>query len=65
MATQYDRTAFETLLGEVHLRRARQQLARALLGIEAAEAAGLHKGDRDRTKELLILRIAEINRLVG
>jgi hypothetical protein len=38
---------------------------RALIHIEAEEAAGLIKGNRDAIKEMLILRIAEIDRLLG
>ena len=48
-----------------HLRKDREHLQRALNDIAAEEAAGLIKGDREAIKELLILRIAEIDRLLG
>lgn len=48
-----------------HLRKERQNLKRALGDIEAVEAAGAIKGNRAKIKELLMLRIAEIDRLLG
>jgi ribosomal protein L29 len=47
------------------LRKERQNLKRALADTEAEEAAGQIEGDREKIKELLILRIAQIDRLIG
>jgi hypothetical protein len=47
------------------LREERQNLKRALDDIEAGEAAGDIKGNREKIKELLMLRIVEIDRLLG
>ena len=47
------------------LRRERRHLVRALKQIAFEEATGLLEGDRDEIKELLMLRIAEIDRLLG
>ena len=47
------------------LRKERQNLKRALHDTEAEEAAGQIEGNREQIKELLILRIAEIDRLLG
>jgi hypothetical protein len=47
------------------LQRERKHLMRALKDIEIQEAAGLIKGDREAIKELLILRIANIDRALG
>ena len=47
------------------LRKERQHLERALDDTEVEEAAGQIEGDREKIKELLILRIAEIDRLLG
>ena len=52
-------------LVEDHLRKERQYLVRALKDVEAQEAAGQIKGDRDAIKQLLVLRLAEIDRLLG
>ena len=50
---------------EERLRKERQHLAQALRDIEAEEAAGPVKGDREAIKELLIIRIANLDRLLG
>ena len=47
------------------LRKERQDLKRALQDTEAEEASGQIEGDREKIKKLLILRIAEIDRLLG
>ena len=47
------------------LRKERQNLKRALNDTEAEEATGQIEGNREEIKELLILRIAEIDRLLG
>ena len=49
---------------EETLRKERQNLKRALDDTEAAEASGQIQGNREKIKELLIRRIADIYRLL-
>jgi hypothetical protein len=52
-------------LGQDALQEERQNLMRALTHIEAEEAAGLLEGSRNEVKGLLILRIAQLDDLLG
>jgi hypothetical protein len=51
-------------LGEDRLRKDRQHLKRALHDVESGGFAGLPQGERDTIRDLLILRIAEIDRVL-
>ena len=52
-------------LGKADLQEERKNLMQALTEIEAEEAAGLLEGSRHEIKGLLILRIAQIDDLLG
>jgi hypothetical protein len=47
------------------LQRDRYHLARALTDIESGRIAGLAECDRNQVRELVILRIADIDRLLA